>query len=217
MPSRTAKAACIAAISIAGCTGIHVATVQAAEGNFLEMLFGVRPTAQAQPQPQPQAPAYDPYAGAKSAVRSRQAGYGRHKLKTRYAALPVKIRVSERQKPLDMSAGPAAALLKDETLRPGDIVVFKSGAQVFAGRTGRQHTMGDFEPVRQSAAIDKKTRKLLAAMTQPAGTLPADEARRMVSRMKKGVPAQPQAQTQVKAEMARSDEIRVINPWRTAQ
>ncbi|MGC5777213.1 hypothetical protein J4O73_00585 [Methylobacterium sp. NFXW15] len=201
----------MAVIAIAGCTGIHVATVQAAEGNFLEMLFGVRPTAQ--PQPQPQSPAYNPYAGAKSAVRSRQVGYGRHKLKTRYAALPVKIRVSERQKPLDMSEGPAAALLKDDTLRPGDIVVFKSGAQVFAGRTGRQHTMGDFEPVRQSAAIDKKTRKLLAAMTQPAGTLSADEARRMVSRMKKGVPAQ----TQVKAEMARSDEIRVINPWRTAQ
>ncbi len=215
MPSRTARAACIAVIAIAGCTGIHVATVQAAEGNFLEMLFGVRPTAQPQPQPQPQpqSPAYNPYAGAKSAVRSRQVGYGRHKLKTRYAALPVKIRVSERQKPLDMSEGPAAALLKDDTLRPGDIVVFKSGAQVFAGRTGRQHTMGDFEPVRQSAAIDKKTRKLLAAMTQPAGTLSADEARRMVPRMKKGVPAQ----TQVKAEMARSDEIRVINPWRTAQ
>ncbi|MFC6789912.1 hypothetical protein ACFQE0_09960 [Methylobacterium komagatae] len=215
MPSWTAKTAYIAAIAIAGCTGIHVATVQAAEGNFLEMLFGVRPAAPAQPQPQ--APAYDPYAGAKSAVRSRHIGYGRHKLKTRYAALPVKIRVSDRQKPLDMSAGPAAALLKDETLRPGDIVVFKSGAQVFAGRTGRQHTMGDFEPVRQSAAIDKKTRKLLTAMTQPAGTLPADEARRMVSRMKKGVPAQAQAQTQVKAEMARSEEIRVINPWRTAQ
>ncbi|MGM9458289.1 hypothetical protein, partial [Lacticaseibacillus rhamnosus] len=80
----------------------------------------------------------------------RHLGYGRHKLKTRYAALPVKIHVSDRQKPLDMSNGPAAALLKDETLRPGDIVVFKSGAQVFAGRSGRQHTMSDFEPVRRS-------------------------------------------------------------------
>ncbi len=120
----------------------------------------------------------------------------------------MKIRVSERQKPLDMSQGAAAAFLRDETLRPGDIVVFKSGAQVFAGSTGRQHSMGDFEPVKRSANIDKKTRKLLAAMTEPAGTLPADEARRMVSRLRKTGPAE--------AVVAHSAEMRIINPWRTA-
>lgn len=207
MPSRTARAACVAALTIIVCTTAHVATVHAAEGGFLEMLFGVRPAPQA-PLP---APAVDSYPGARPAVRPRHLGYGRSKLKTRYAALPVKIHVSDRQKPLDMSNGPAAALLKDETLRPGDIVVFKSGAQVFAGRTGRQHTMGDFEPVRRYAMVDRKTRQLLAAMTTPAGALPADEARRMVSRMRKAAPAADGA----KAQVARSEEIRVISPWRT--
>lgn len=210
MPSRTARAACVAAVTIFACTTAHVATVHAAEGGFLEMLFGMRPA----PQPQPQAPAVNPFVGQPPAARSRHLGYGRHKLKTRYAALPVKIHVSERQKPLDMSNGPAAALLKDETLRPGDIVVFKTGAQVFSGRTGRQHTMSDFEPVRQSAKVDRKTRKLLAAMTTPAGALPADEARRMVSRMRKAMPAK--ADAQVASQVARSEEIRVISPWRTA-
>lgn len=206
MPSRTARAACVAALTIITCTTAHVATVHAAEGGFLEMLFGARPA----PQPEPQAAA--PYPGAQPVARSRHLGFGRHKLKTRYAALPVKIHVSDRQKPLDMSNGAAAALLKDETLRPGDIVVFKTGAQVFSGRTGRQHVMSDFEPVKQSALVDRKTRQLLASMTQPAGVLPADEARRMVARMRKATPAK----TEVKAQVARSEEMRVINPWRTA-
>lgn len=203
MPSRTARAACVAAITIITCTSAHVATVHAAEGGFLEMLFGARPT----PQPEPQAAT--PYTGQQPVARSRHLGFGRHTLKTRYAALPVTIHVSERQQPLDMSNGAAAALMKDETLRPGDIVVFKSGAQVFSGRTGRKHAMSDFEPVRQSAMIDRKTRQLLAAMTTPAGVLPADEARRMVSRMRKATPAP------VEAQVARSEEIRVVSPWRT--
>jgi hypothetical protein len=182
---------------------VQVAQVHAAEGGFLEMLFGMRPA----PQPAP-AVTPNPTPGYVAAAPRHRLGSGRHKLKTRYAALPVKIRVSERQKSLDMSQGAAAAFLRDETLRPGDIVVFKTGAQVFAGSTGRQHSMGDFEPVKRSANIDKKTRKLLAAMTEPAGTLPADEARRMVSRLRKTGPAE--------AVVARSAEMRIINPWRTA-
>lgn len=205
MPSRTARAARIAAMAIIACGTVQVAQVHAAEGGFLEMLFGVHPAPQA-PSPAVSAPPGVSYAG-----RPRHLGYGRRKLKTRYAALPVRIHVSEhvseRQKPLDMSAGPAAALLKDETLRPGDIVVFKSGAQVFAGRKGERHTMSDFEPVRRSALVDRKTRKLLADMTQPAGALPAEEARRIVSRMRKAAPPQ--------TETARSADIRVISPWRT--
>lgn len=199
MPSRTARAACIAAIAIVACGTVQVVQAHAAEGGFLEMLFGVHPA----PAPQAQLPVPTPaFAG-----QPRHLGYGRHKLKTRYAALPVRIHVSERQTPLDMSAGPAAALLRDDTLRPGDIVIFKTGAQVFAGKTGRPHTMDDFEPVRQSAMVDPKTRKLLAGMTQPSGALPASEARRMVARMRKTAPAP--------VEVAKSAEIRVISPWRT--
>lgn len=201
MPSRTARAAYIAGIAIVACGTVQVVQAHAAEGGFLEMLFGVRPA----PAPQVQAP---PAVSAPAfSGRPRHLGYGRHKLKTRYAALPVRIHVSERQTPLDMSAGPAAALLRDDTLRPGDIVVFKTGAQVFSGHTGRRHTMDDFEPVRQSAKVDQKTRKLLAAMTQPAGALPASEARRMVARARKAAPPP--------TEVARSAEIRVISPWRT--
>lgn len=203
MPTRIARTALIAVAALLTCTTAHVATVHAAEGGFLEMLFGLRPA----PQPQPSPVLANPFA-RQSDGRS---GYGRRKLRARYAALPVRIHVTERQKPLDMSQGAAAALLKDETLRPGDIVVFKSGAQVFAGRSGRQHTMDDFEPVKRSARVDRKTRQLLAAMTQPGGTLPADEARRLTARGRKAAPATAQAKTV--ATIAHSEEMRVINPW----
>lgn len=201
MAFRTARAARIAAMTLVGLTAVQVAQVHAAELNFFEMLFGAHPAA-----PQQAAPA--PAPGLYPTSRPARIGTGRQKLRTRYAALPVKIHVTERQQPLDMSQGAAAALMRDETLRPGDIVILKTGAHVFEGSTGRKHAMSDFEPVQRSASVDRKTRQLLARMTQPAGSLAPGEARRMVGRSQKVKPAADDA-------VIRSAAIRVISPWRT--
>ncbi len=200
MAFRTARTARIAAMTILAAGAIGVAQVHAAELGFLDMLFGARPAVQSAPAAQPDATLYRPRA---------RIGAVRHKLRTRYAALPVKIRVSERQKPLDMSQGAAAALMRDETLRPGDIVILKTGAHVFEGDKGTKHAMSDFEPVQRSTSIDRKTRSLLAGMTRPAGALAPGEARRMVARSLKASPAP-------EGPVLRSAEIRVISPWRTA-
>ena len=88
---------------------------QAAEFVFLEMLFGARPAPQqAQPAPAP-APAFDGRAFGRHATP--RLGAARRRFQTRYAALPLKIRVkereiSERQTPIDMKGG---ATLKGTT------------------------------------------------------------------------------------------------------
>ncbi|WCS25563.1 hypothetical protein LOK46_01600 [Methylobacterium sp. NMS14P] len=185
---------------------------QAAEVGFLEMLFGARPAPQ-QAQPTP-APAYD------GAVVGRHAtprlGAARRRFQTRYAALPLKIRVkereiSERQTPIDMKAGATAALLKDETLRPGDIVVLNSGARVFTGNPDKRHAIRDFEPVQNSRFVSRGTRKVLAGLFTPVGAVPAHEARRMMARA--GQPM-PEVATPIPAQKT---AMRVINPWRSGQ
>lgn len=198
----------VAAILLTG----TIVRVHAAEGNFLEMLFGARPAQQQVPAAQPA-----------SDDRSRQAarprmrlGAPRHKLRTRYAALPVKIRIgeksrtSDRQVSIDMKQGAAAALLKDETLRPGDIVVLNTGARVFAGSAGKRHAMSDFEAVNSSPYVNASTRKLLSGMMTPVGALPADAARRMMARLRKAVPV-----ADTPPVLAQTAAMRVISPWRT--
>jgi hypothetical protein len=76
---------------------------------------------------------------------------------------------------------PAAALLQDETLRKGDIVVLRDGPKVFMGATQAVHRAVDFQDARHSRAISSDLRKRLFAMTTPIGALPADEARKRVS------------------------------------
>ena len=187
----------MAAVFLTG-TAAHV---QAGELGFFEMLFGARPAVQ---QVQPTQPSQDfrrPYP-------RRKIGYARHRLRTQYAALPVKIHVSHLQTPLDMKQGAAAALMKDETLRPGDIVVLDVGARVFTGNPDTRHTMREFEPVRHSPYVNATTRKLLAGMMTPVGALPADEARRVVAQMPKSDPPTVAVTTHVTA-------MRVIVPWQT--
>jgi hypothetical protein len=207
---RTGSAwAAIAAVGLLAGTGT---ASQAAELGFLEMLFGARPAAQ-QVQPAPLPGPDERMTGRNATPRL---GTGRRHFQARYAALPVRIRVKEaevsaRQTPIDMKAGAAAALLKDETLRPGDIVVLKTGAHVFAGNPDKRHAMRDFEPVRTSAHVSKGTRKALAGLFTPVGAGPAQEARRMVARSDRTVsPAATPIPVQTTA-------MRVINPWRSTQ
>lgn len=116
--------------------------------------------------------------------------------KIRYAALPksepLQLHIAERQTPISMSSGPMNALLKDPTLRPGDIVVLKDGARVFTGNEDKTHTVRDFEPVSRSASVDRKTKALLSMMIAPMGALPPDEVRKFMARLKKNTPASDQ-------------------------
>ncbi|MBN4093853.1 MULTISPECIES: hypothetical protein [Methylobacterium] len=187
---------------------------QAAEVGFLEMLFGARPAPQqAQPASTP-APAFDGRAFGRHATP--RLGAARRRFQTRYAALPLKIRVkereiSERQTPIDMKGGATAALLKDETLRPGDIVVLNSGARVFTGNPDKRHAIRDFEPVQNSRFVSRGTRKVLAGLFTPVGAVPAQEARRMMARARQPMP---EVATPIPAQKT---AMRVINPWQGGQ
>lgn len=202
--TRHARAAVITAGLLVG----PIAQAEAAEMGFFEALFGGgRPAPQAY---QPSQPAYDD--GARTYRRhSRRAS--RPHVRTRYAALPaaepLKVRISDRQTPLDMKGGAVAALMKDETLLPGDIVVLNSGARVFTGDPDAAHTLHDFVPVERSDYVDRGTRKQLAALMAPAAALPADQAKRFVAQLK-SAPRTPEALVPQQASM------RIINPWITA-
>ena len=103
--------------------------VQAADeggvGGLLQQLFGssaqqTQPVQQVSPTVgQAAAPSVRTYAER----RARRSEPTKLRLKTRYAALPkaepLKVRITDRQTPIDMSQGPTAALLKDDTLRAG--------------------------------------------------------------------------------------------------
>ena len=203
----TLRTCCMLAVfAAAGLVAGSGTRAEAAEIGFLEMLFGARPAPQAV-QP---APSYEPQSTRHAYPRL---GAARRRLQTRYSALPVRIRVKEadispRQASIDMKAGATAALLKDETLRPGDIVVLNTGAKVFAGDPDKRHTVRDFEPAQSSRFVSKGTRKILAGLFTPVGLRPAQEAGRMVARANVPMPI---TATPIPTEKT---AMRVINPWR---
>jgi len=59
---------------------------------------------------------------------------------------------------------PLATLLRDPTLRKGDIVMFPDGPRVFAGDHGTRHAMADFVSASRSKTVAKSTRKVLASL-----------------------------------------------------
>ncbi|MCJ2056988.1 hypothetical protein MKL09_10530 [Methylobacterium sp. J-048] len=202
----------LAVITAAGLLAGTAIPAQAAEVGFLEMLFGARPAPQ---QVQPQTPASIEDRAVYRRATPRL-GSARHRLQTRYAALPVRIRakdteLSPRQTPIDMKAGATTALLKDETLLPGDIVVLNTGAKVFTGNPDKRHALRDFEPVHTSPFVSKGTRKQLAGLFTPVGASPANEARRVVAR---GPQSTPPVATPIPPQQT---AMRVINVWKAAQ
>ena len=58
---------------------------------------------------------------------------------------------------------PLAAILRDSTLRYGDVVVFPDGPRVFRGEAGTRHSMQDFVTVK-SAGMEPTARNKLLAM-----------------------------------------------------
>ncbi len=199
----------LAVVIASGLVSGGVVQVQAAELGFFEALFGgARPAVQA-----PQATQPDDAGRAGGGLRYRSRHVARSRLRTRYAALPasepLKVRISDRQRPIDMTGGAAAALMKDETLRPGDIVVLNTGARVFTGDPDAAHTLRDFVPVERSAYVDRGTRKQLAALMAPASALPADQARKFVERLKSA----PRTSAPLVPQQA---SMRIISPWTAA-
>lgn len=188
------------------------AHAQSSEGSLFDLLFAPARTA---PQVAP-APVAAPDAYAPTRRSIRRAVTTRQRPKIRYVALPkaepLQIKIADRQTPLDMKAGPTAAFMKDETLRPGDIVVMKDGPKVFVGKPDDRHTARDFESVGRSDFIDRRTRNQLAAMMLPVGAMPADQARRLMSQARKVMPATVDQPVRIEATA-----MRVINPWTTAR
>lgn len=70
-------------------------------------------------------------------------------------------------------------VLRDATLRPGDVVMFPDGPKVFTGSSER-HSRADFQDVARSNALSKDVRKAVLALTRPSVN-PASEARRRVA------------------------------------
>jgi hypothetical protein len=194
-------------------------------GGLFQRLFSPEPQAQAQAvQPAQAAPqassaqqgrrlTWRQYYGRRSAQRPEGT---RLRPKIRYASLPkpqtepLKIRITDRQVPLDMKDGAAQAFLKDKTLRPGDIVVLQDGARVFTGSPDKPHAIKDFASIGRSDFIDRHTRTKLTAMMVPTGAMTAAEARKRMEQSK-ALPSAASTPVQVQAAA-----MRIIYPWSTA-
>ena len=71
--------------------------------------------------------------------------------------------------PRKPTGDPVAALMKDATLRRGDIVVLPDSPKVFKGGRTTPHRLSDFEDVRRTKLVGEKTRRQLTAMpVQPS-------------------------------------------------
>jgi hypothetical protein len=65
-------------------------------------------------------------------------------------------------KPIGEVSNPVPALLADETLRPGDLVMFPDGLRVFRGQVGGRHRLSDFAKLGDPNRMASWERKLLA-------------------------------------------------------
>ncbi|MGY2048494.1 hypothetical protein [Methylobacterium sp. JK268] len=199
MPSNRSSAAApqrglILALLSGGLLAASPGTGRAADGmDFFQTLFGAPAARTAAPAPAPALAPVEDYAAPR--LRRRWAGRSRAETRaalrhrTRYAALPKAAEVEKAgpPAPAERITSPSearAALLRDPTLRSGDIVIMPEGPRVFMGERGSlTHRASEFEDVRQSRAVDARTRRDLLAMTAPIGALPADEARKLMTRL----------------------------------
>lgn len=99
---------------------------------------------------------------------------------------------------------PIATLLRDPTLRPGDIVMFPDGARVFKGGRALPHAAGSFEDVGQSRLVSKASRKMVLALTKTTAT-PGKEAGLYLPKALSSAPAEAE-------QGARSEVVRVVYP-----
>jgi len=131
----------------------------------------------------------------------------------KYASLPradapqrTQLPALPKPKPLASRKGPPdylAALMKDATLRRGDIVMLANGPHVFRGAQRAVHTVKDFEELRSSKMVSNETRRLFLPRTKPVRL--ADEPRRMMGK------APPEAASPPAAPVSTAG-IRIVYP-----
>ncbi|BCM85993.1 hypothetical protein NS228_15405 [Methylobacterium indicum] len=192
------------------------AGARAADGDgldFLRQIFNPPPAYAPAPVAQPSVvQPYDAPIRQRVSRRNRLAVQAKAlRGRTRYVALP-KAEVKPEKadtKPLAIAVSPLknldarTALMRDPTLRSGDIVIMPEGPRVFHGDSGTdRHKMSDFQDVNRPGVVASKTRKELLAMTAPIGALPADAARRLMARYQKAGPAT-EAVTRAEATLTR--------------
>ena len=227
---RAALGLASSALVLSTVAGVHAQ--EAGLGGLFGHLFGGTPRQVEQPAPVQAAPSS--YGGGEVNERYRWRRHARglerrNKPKVRYAALPKAEDVSgvSGKQPVDqkaIAANPTAAILRDETLRPGDIVVMPGGPKVFLGHEERgrgskaaRHRMSDFEDVRSSRSLDSKTRKQLLAMMVPHGAMPAEEARKALAKARRLAPKEEVETLTRQARTETGEGARVISLWKTAQ
>ncbi|KQT47878.1 hypothetical protein ASG52_11490 [Methylobacterium sp. Leaf456] len=228
---RAALVLASSALILSTVAGVHAQ--EAGLGGLFGHLFGGTPRQAEQPAPVQAAPsAY--YGGGEVNQRYRWRRHARGaeqraKPKVRYAALPNAEDVSgvSGKQPVDqkaIAANPTAAILRDETLRPGDIVVMPNGPRVFLGHEERgrgtkaaRHRMSDFEDVRSARSLDPKIRKQLLAMMLPQGAMPAEEARKVLAKARRLAPKEEIETLTRQARNEAGEGTRVINLWKVAQ
>lgn len=105
------------------------------------------------------------------------------RVNTRHASVPPAMKETVRSEdkakllPRRLAEDPVAALMKDPTLRPGDIVVLPGGAKVFKGRAAAPYRPSDFDDASRSKLVGEKTRRQLTAMpVQPSASRASIEA-----------------------------------------
>ncbi|HEY8566546.1 MAG TPA: hypothetical protein VIL65_13665 [Beijerinckiaceae bacterium] len=86
-----------------------------------------------------------------------------------YVSLPKELAVEKPTAPMGPRLPPLQVVMQDETLRPGDVVVFPDGPRVFNGRTERTHKASSFEPVGRSKLVASSARKVLATLPVASG------------------------------------------------
>ena len=90
--------------------------------------------------------------------------------------------------PRKPTGDPIAALMKDPTLRRGDIVVLPDGPKVFKGGRTTPYRLSDFEDIRRTKLVGEKTRRQLTAMPVQALTprVQAETAERRPAKQDEG-------------------------------
>ncbi|GJD60813.1 hypothetical protein [Methylobacterium frigidaeris] len=195
MPAARMRALLLAMSS--GCLLIASSAGARAENDGLDFLRQIFSGPAAAPAPVAQPYAVQPYDAPirqRASRRNRLAAQAKAlRGRTRYVALPkAEAKPQKEVKPLAIAVSPLksldarTALLRDPTLRPGDIVIMPEGPRVFHGDPDSdKHKMSDFQDVNRPGVVAAKTRKELLAMTAPIGALPADAARRMMAQYQK--------------------------------